>query len=248
MLTVDFDRLGVGPGDRFLDVGAGSGRHAFEALRRGAAVVALDLAAGDLRSARDTMAAMVSAGEVATDHGAVLVGDALRLPFGDGSIDRIVASEVLEHVDDDRRAIDELVRVLRPGGTMAVTVPSWLPEWVCWQLSEEYHAPFVEGGHVRIYTKAELSMKLARGGLELAGTARTHGLHSPYWWLRCAVGPHDDDHPVVRPYRKLLEWDIMQRPVATRVADAALSPVLGKSLVVYARRPAAVEVELAGAA
>ena len=116
-------------------------------------------------------------------------------------------------------------------------MPSWLPEWVCWSLSDEYHAPAVVGGHVRIYTKAELSMKLERAGLDLRGSSRTHGLHSPYWWLRCAVGPQEDDHPVVRPYKKLLEWDIIQQPLVTRVADAALSPVLGKSLVLYARRP-----------
>ena len=42
MLTVDYDRLGVGPGDRVLDLGCGFGRHAFEAARRGASVVALD--------------------------------------------------------------------------------------------------------------------------------------------------------------------------------------------------------------
>ena len=42
MLTVDYDRLGVGPGDLVLDLGCGFGRHAFEAARRGASVVALD--------------------------------------------------------------------------------------------------------------------------------------------------------------------------------------------------------------
>jgi SAM-dependent methyltransferase len=246
VLTVDFDRLEVKAGDRFLDVGAGSGRHAFEALRRGASVVALDLTTDDLHGARDTMEAMVTSGEAVTDDGSVLVGDALRLPFPDDSIDRIVASEVLEHVDADADAIDELVRVLRPGGTMAVTVPSWLPEWVCWSISDEYHAPAVVGGHVRIYTKAELSMKLERAGLELGGSSRTHALHSPYWWLKCAVGVNDDDHPVVRPYRKLLEWDIMSQPLVTRVADQVLNPVLGKSLVLYARQP--VPAEVAGAA
>ena len=78
-------------------------------------------------------------------------GDGTRLPFADGTFDRIIASEVLEHIPDDQAALDELARVLRPGGTMAVTVPAWLPEQVCWALSDEYHAPFVEGGHVRIY-------------------------------------------------------------------------------------------------
>ena len=42
MLTVDYDRLGLAPGDLLLDLGSGAGRHAFEAFRRGARVVALD--------------------------------------------------------------------------------------------------------------------------------------------------------------------------------------------------------------
>ena len=53
-------------------------------------------------------------------------GDALNLPFADGEFDRVIAAEVLEHIPADELAIAELVRVLRPGGTIAVTVPRWL--------------------------------------------------------------------------------------------------------------------------
>ena len=66
-----------------------------------------------------------------------------------------------------------------------------------------------------------------------------HALHSPYWWLKCAVGPTNDEHPLVRAYHELLVWDIMQRrPVGTitRWADRLLNPILGKSLIVYAKK------------
>ncbi len=250
MLTVDFDRLGVAAGDVVVDLGSGGGRHAFEARRRQAKVLALDLDAGDLADVKAVLDALDDDAPGPTDDptgapgppgcaaGWVALGDALALPLADASVDRVIAAEVLEHVDDDRAALDELARVLRPGGTMAVTVPAWLPEWVCWSLSADYHAPAVERGHVRIYSKTELVNGVRRAGLEVTGTARTHALHSPYWWLRCAVGPHHDDHPAVRPYRRLLEWDITHRPRATRWAEQALNPVLGKSLVLYARRPA----------
>ena len=69
------------------------------------------------------------------------------------------------------------------------------------------------------------------------GRTALHALHSPYWWLRCAVGPTNDTNKAVVAYRKLLEWDITEAPVATRTADRVLNPVLGKSLVVYARKP-----------
>jgi SAM-dependent methyltransferase len=165
-------------------------------------------------------------------------GDALHLPFPDAAFDRVVASEVMEHIPDDRGAADELARVLRPGGTLAVTVPSWLPEQICWKLSDDYHAPAVPGGHVRIYTKAAVCDRLRGAGLEPTGTGRTHGLHSPYWWLKCAVGPRNDEHPLVQAYHRLLVWDIVRRPRATRAAEAVLGPTLGKSLVAYARKPA----------
>ena len=242
MLTVDYDRLGLAPRDRLLDLGCGAGRHAFEALRRGARVVAFDYDEAELKDVAAMAAAMDQAGDIpATGGSATTRGDATRLPFPDGSFDRIIAAEVLEHIPDDVAAIRELARVLRPGGTMAVTVPAWLAERVCWALSDEYHAPFVEGGHVRIYKASDLRARLRDAGLEPAGAHHAHGIHAPYWWLRCAVGPTNDEHPLVRGYHQVLVWDIggtqpWQR--FTRLADRVLTPVIGKSIVIYARKPA----------
>ena len=126
--------------------------------------------------------------------------------------------------------------MLRPGGLAAITVPAWLPERNCWRLSDDYHN--TPGGHVRIYTRAEMETKLTRAGLQLAGHHHAHGLHSPYWWLKCAVGVHNDGHPAARAYHRLLVWDIMKRPAVTRLAEQALNPLIGKSLVLYAAKPA----------
>ena len=237
MLTVRYERLGLKAGDRVLDLGAGFGRHAFEAARHGARVVALDYAHDELVSVRNTFAAMAEAGEVPADrYVGVLRGDATRLPFADHSFDHVIVSEVLEHIQDDVSAIAEMTRILAPGGTLAATVPTWLPEKINWMLADEYHAPIAKGGHVRIYTATELKAKVRAAGLTVAGQHHAHALHSPYWWLKCAVGVTNDDHPLVSRYRKLLEWDIVKAPRVTRLADRALNPVLGKSLVVYATK------------
>jgi len=244
MLTVDYQRLGLQAGELVLDLGSGPGRHAFETLRRGARVVLCDYDTGELAQARTLSSAMVEAGEIAsTDAIATTQGDGVFLPFPDDTFDRIIAAEVLEHIPDDEGAIAELHRVLKPGGTIAVTIPAWLPEKICWALSEEYHAPHVPGGHVRIYTENELRRKLRDAGLKPGDAHHAHSLHSPYWWLRCAIDPqHSDDHPLVKAYLKLLTWDIVERPLVTRVADKVLNPVLGKSLIVYARKPESDEV------
>jgi SAM-dependent methyltransferase len=236
MLTVDFDRLGLRSGDRVLDMGCGAGRHAFEMFRRGGDVIAFDQDGDELAGVLDLFGAMREAGEVPAGAEAdIKQGDALSLPFADAEFDRVVAAEVLEHIPDDEAAIAELARVLRPGGTMAVTVPRWLPEKVCWALSDAYHE--VEGGHVRIYKDHELVGKLEAAGLVYDGRDHAHGLHAPYWWLKCAVGVTDDRHRAVRAYHRLLVWDIMKKPRATRLAERALNPLIGKSLVLYLRKP-----------
>jgi SAM-dependent methyltransferase len=236
---VRYDRLGLQPGDRVLDLGCGFGRHAFAAGRLGAHVVALDRADTELKEVRNTFGAMAVAGEVTDDACAGTVqGDATALPFADAAFDRVIASEVLEHVIDDAHALGELARVLRPGGVLAVTVPASGPEKICWRLSDAYHAPIVEGGHVRIYGVVELTAKVRAAGLQPFARHRAHALHSPYWWLRCAVGPANDEHALVRAYRRFLEWDIVKSPRGVRIAERTLDPVLGKSLVVYAKKPA----------
>ncbi|MGI9052720.1 MAG: class I SAM-dependent methyltransferase [Ilumatobacteraceae bacterium] len=243
MLTVRSDRLvalGLRPGDLVLDVGTGFGRHTFELARRGHRVVAVDVADHEVRATLATLDAMSEAGEISASAAVgVLRGDATHLPFVDAAFDAVLTSEVLEHVPDDVGALAEMTRVLRPGGVFAATVPSWLPEKINWMLSDDYHAPAVEGGHVRIYSATELKAKVRAAGLRLAGSHHAHALHSPYWWLKCAVGVRNEDHPVVRRYRQLLEWDIVRQPRSTAVAERLLSPVLGKSLVLYATAEAA---------
>ncbi len=239
MLTVDYEVLGLQPGMTVLDLGAGFGRHAFETARRGASVVAADLALAEMVQTRDTFAAMDQAGELPRDGltATVVQANGLTLPFADCSFDRIIASEVLEHVPDDLAVMAELFRVLRPGGRLAATVPAALPEQICWWLNDSYHAPKSVGGHVRIYGQPELRTKLASVGFQPGPSHRAHALHSPYWWLKCAVGLDNTDNPAVKAYLKLLTWDIVKAPKLTRTADRVLNPVLGKSLVVYADRP-----------
>ncbi|MEO9327875.1 class I SAM-dependent methyltransferase [Gordonia aurantiaca] len=236
MLTVDFDRLRVGPGTKAIDIGAGQGRHSFEMFRRGADVIAFDMSEKDMADVAEMFDAMTAEGQVpASAKARAEVGDALRLPYADNSFDVVLMSEILEHIPADEGAISEMVRVLKPGGVAAVTVPRYWPEKVCWMLSDEYHE--VEGGHVRIYKASELADKLRRAGLEVTGTDHEHALHAPYWWLKCAVGVENDDNPLVKAYHKLLVWDMMSKPWATTTAERLLNPVIGKSVALYLRKP-----------
>ncbi len=243
MLTVDYDRLELRAGERLLDLGCGFGRHSYEALKRGGEVVACDLARPELEQVRDLARLLVNEGEVPRSVLAAAVqGNAVALPFEDASFDKVIASEVLEHIVDDESAFAELTRVLRPGGRLAVTIPACLSETVCWKLSSDYHAPAVPGGHVRIYRLRDVQRKLAAAGLQPGRWHRAHALHTPYWWLRCAVGPNREitDNRLVSAYHRVLAWDITKRPFVTAATERLLNPLLGKSLVVYADKPNAV--------
>ena len=236
MLTANYDTLGVTPGDLVLDLGCGFGRHAYEFARRGASIVALDAGADEVSNVRATFGAMAEQGEIDLTKSRIgtIQGDALHLPFPDGTFDRVICSEVLEHIPDDEAAMAELSRVLSPGGTMAITVPRFGPELVNWALSEEYYD--VPGGHVRLYRRSVLFDRLAAVGLTPYTTHHAHGLHSPYWWLKCAVGPTNNDHPAVKAYHQLLVWDNVKGPRTTTEAEKLRAPIMGKSFVVYLKK------------
>lgn len=231
MITVELDRLRLRPGDRVLDLGCGSGRHMDAVLRReGLSVVGVDPDGSDLGLARDRCRYLEDFGECRGAWTAVRA-DAAALPFPDGFFDAVICSEVLEHVPDHERAAAEILRVLRPGGDLAVSVPRRWPEAICWRLSAEYRN--TPGGHIRIYRKSELIALLSAAGARLRSSHFAHALHTPFWWLKCLRGPNREPAGLVAAYHRLLVWDLMRRPWITRFLERLLDPVLGKSTVLY---------------
>jgi SAM-dependent methyltransferase len=232
MLTVDFNEIPLKPGMRVLDAGCGSGRHLCEAFRTpGVEVAGIDISRADLGKARGFLTLMA---RERRGRWSVACADVGHLPFSGALFDVVVCSEVLEHVFDNRAAVAELARVLKPGGDLVVTVPRFLPERVCWALSEAYHRE--PGGHIRIYRKEELLNLLEEAGTRCRRIRYRHGLHAPYWWLRCLVGHKNETSRPVRAYRRFLEWDIMSHPPLTAMMDRILNPLIGKSIVFYLKK------------
>ncbi|MCD6570638.1 MAG: class I SAM-dependent methyltransferase [Deltaproteobacteria bacterium] len=235
MLTVDFKKLNLDSGYRVLDAGCGGGRHLSEAFRySNVTVVGLDLDREDVTKAKNTLRIMEYEGEGGKGPWGVFIGDVTSLPFCDESFDLVICSEVLEHVHDHKKAIAEIIRVLKPGRLLAVSVPRFLPERICWMLSTSYHTE--PGGHVRIYKKWELVNLLESAGLKCISSGWAHALHSPYWWLKCLVGHKNDNFWLVKLYHKFLVWDIMKHPRITKILEKLLNPLISKSIVLYLRK------------
>lgn len=236
METIDLAHLPIRAGDRVLDLGCGEGRHTIAAwLQREAHCVGVDLSPRDVSRASDKADPFRPEFPAsATRSIGFGVADGLRLPFADHSFDVVICSEVLEHIGPYREVLDEIRRVLKPGGAFAASVPRYWPERLCWWLSDAYHAN--EGGHIRIFRSAELEHDIESRGFRRYHRHGAHALHAPFWWLKCLLWERQERSRLVAAYHRLLVWDLMRRPWITRSLERLLNPVLGKSVVMYFRK------------
>ncbi len=225
--TIDFDKMRLKDNETLLDLGCGEGRHAISAyMVRNLDAVGIDLSINDLQTTLERFQQFVEP-ENERKSLVISVGNAEQLPFDDATFDKIICSEVLEHIPSYQNVLAEINRILKIGGIAAISVPRYFPEWVCWQLSDAYHE--VEGGHVRIFNAGSLRNDIESRGFVCYDKHHAHSLHVPYWWLKCLFWRQAGE-----PEAKIVEWyHLMQQPLITRVLDWLLNPIMGKSVVMY---------------
>ncbi len=231
MLTVDFDLLQMRDGERILDAGCGNGRHSWEACKLGDySVFSLDMDEDCLRKTRYVLDLMDQQGE-SDGEWHVMRGNVMTLPFEDASFDRVICSEVLEHVLDDQQGVRELVRVLKPGGIMAISVPTYLTEAIFWRISKDYSHP---GGHIRKYKAKGIVDLLQKNNLSVYAIRHKHAFHSIYWFFRCLFGLNNEKAFIPSLYYRFLAWDITTKHKFFRLLENFLNLFFPKSIVIYA--------------
>lgn len=240
MQTVDFNYFPLQPGDVVLDLGCGEGRHVISAyIEEAVTSIGVDLAHKDLVTTRDKFEPF---DENSPDKSFGLsAANALNLPFADNTFDKVICSEVLEHIPDYVAVLREIRRVLKPKGLLCVSVPREMPERLCWKLSSAYYE--VEGGHLRIFNRKKFRAQIEKLGFGFYKKHWAHALHTPYWWIKCFFmghqPPHDaaaqETHFIENQYHRLLVWDLMEKPWLTQTLERLLNPVMGKSVVMYFR-------------
>lgn len=232
MLTIHPKYLDLRPGQVVVDLGCGQGRHlqalAWEYPVR---ILGFDLDFDSAAASRNGLEEILPAQDGRRRRCLLAAADCPRLPLPEKSVDHLICSEVLEHLFDYHRTLLEIRRVLKPGGTLAISVPRYWPERVCWALSREYqHDP---GGHVRIFQASSLGLEIQCLGFAFLGSHHAHALHAPYWWLKCLRWSRRDTWWPVRLYHRFLVWDMLHKPFATQALEKALNPIMGKSVVMY---------------
>ncbi|MCS7275614.1 MAG: methyltransferase domain-containing protein [Dehalococcoidia bacterium] len=239
VLLVDYFRMGIRPGQKVLDIGCGQGRHVVGTCHNPCLGVGLDIDLGLLREARERLeeAARMLPGWI-KGHGEFVLGDACHLPFADAAFDHVIACEVVEHVPDDDGLLREAVRVLRPGGSLVVSIPRFLPEAICWAINRRLMT--LPGSHVRIYPPGAVERKLRRLGLELYDHRHDHGYWSLYWiayaLLDRIVGGKRAEAAMAWARRLIESYSLRPGPLAVRLEED-INRYFAKSCVIYARKP-----------
>ena len=233
MLTINFCNFPLVTGDRVLDLGCGEGRHVINAYLQGEVTAfGVDLNHSDLQTSRARFLPFAQVNEKKQFY--LQQADVTQLPFANESFDKIICSEVLEHIPNYQRVLLEIERILKPGGLLAISVPRAWPEKICWWLSAEYHQ--VEGGHIRIFNAGKLRHDIEEHAFSFYKRHWAHALHTPFWWLKCLCWKTQETNPVIKAYHRLLIWDLMEKPWLTQMLERCLNPLMGKSVVMYFKK------------
>jgi acetyltransferase-like isoleucine patch superfamily enzyme/SAM-dependent methyltransferase len=225
----------IGPDDVVLDVGCGMGGMATFSAQRGARLILVDTNEANLGQARARLAAYP--GLRLETH----VGDAHRLPLASGVADKIICTEVLEHVEDPAAVMAELYRVGRPGAQYLITVPGTAQEMLQKRLAHPSY--FERPNHIRIFDPESFATLVSGGGLVIERTMN-HGFFWSIWmalfWQAEVPLSDATSHPSLDLWART--WAEVLKGRQARHVQSVLDEFLPKSQIIIASKPVATAV------
>ena len=236
-----FKGFAIGPQDSVLDFGTGAGAATLFSASRGAEVVFIDAVAEKVNSLRQRVA------QTPARNARGFVCNNLEIPVEDNRMTRIVAMEVLEHVPEPEKLLQELVRVGQPGALYLLTVPDPVAEKIQQDFAPAYY--FEAPNHIHIFEREAFSKLVQDAGLNILHTDSS-GFYWSFWmmlyWTQAqhfGTTAHGESHDVVQPpYNSLLhDWaklwkDIIDMPESAPM-KRALDNLLPKSQIIIAQKP-----------
>jgi SAM-dependent methyltransferase len=228
---IDLKRLRIERESRVLDLGCGAGQFTIPMLEHGYQSVCVDLDAPRL-------------GEVAASCGekglssSVLRADATNLPCRTASFDSVVCREMIEHIHDPGRVIEEIRRVLRPEGSLCVTVPS---------AHTEHYFQWVDSrwlemaGHVNVFTRRSMRELLEAHGFRVVEIRGRNCFYSFFWFIHTLAGTTHDGTGRIQDHFRLAEhvfaaWRRLGSGRLKRAIERGGNLLVPKSYVYYCER------------
>lgn len=227
--------------DKVLDFGCGAGPATLFCARTGAHVTFTDTDLAKL----ETLASQVKQTIAQSWRG--FLSEGLPLPMADGSVNRIICMEVLEHLENPQEVLGELVRVGEPGALYLLTVPEARAERLQQKLSPPEH--FTAPNHIQIFDRKTFSDIVNGAGLHIESTQSMSfywALWFCFYWASQRPGEHDSDMPTMDqiqpPYAEVLTswaetWQLVMDHDSDRKVRNALDHFMPKAQVIIARKP-----------
>ncbi|WP_325434858.1 class I SAM-dependent methyltransferase [Pseudomonas nitroreducens] len=215
--------------DVVLDIGCGEGQFARFCADQGAEIILADIQEEKIERARQR----VEGGRAKAIT--ALVTDADPLPLEDGRASKIIAMEVLEHVDDPQAFVRELVRVGKPGAQYLISVPGTYSEEIQKSLAPESY--FEKPNHIRIFSPEEFEQLLVENGLEIEGKAN-YGFYWSIWWFffwTCNQDLSPPWHPLLKSWENT--WALLLASPQGEKVKRVLDDHMPKSQAIIARKP-----------
>ena len=230
-----FDGFEVTAADTVVDVGCGPGGACRAAGLAGADVIGIDINPDEIERAERTMA-----GSPARSFRAI-VGDSNPIPLADGTASAVIATEVMEHVDDPERFLAEMVRIGRPGARYLISVPDPASESLMKAVAPAWY--FEPPFHQHIYEHDRLDAMLRAAGLTIERRSYCGFRDSIWWALRMASGSDAAPNlpetfpPILADWERV--WAAIKQVPAAEAFVAALDRAIPKSQVLICRKPGA---------
>lgn len=218
----------IAPTDTVVDVGCGDGGNIQFCARYAAHVIAIDI---DQKRLQTTEQRLKSGKPKYTTH----LSDANPLPLDSGVADKVICTEVLEHVDDPAQVLNELFRVGKQGATYLLTVPDARSEFVMKRVGPPN--AFQKPNHIRVIQRDEFEKMVTDVGLVI----KNHSYRGFYWAVwhafawRCGVSVMKGSHPVLNHWART--WSAVLDMPNGQDCKLALDEVLPKSQVIVAVKP-----------
>jgi len=226
---INFDLLNLNQQSKILDVGCGTGTILIPLWENGYQAIGVDPQLDELFKVLD------NSDSLAKFKVFVTCARGEDLPFDSNIFDIVTCSEVLEHVQSPELILSEIHRVLKPGGTLCITVPGYLTERIFGLMHPKW---FEYSGHKNIFRKGKLVSMLRDCGFEPFSLKGKRGFYTYFWFFHCLVRTKYNCLGQPLEHRRLTNllfsfWRLLEKLMLKPYLEGILNRFLPKSILIY---------------